>query len=166
FPFIGNGKAIALVADAADRQAVLDAAAKLADAFGVDAAALQESGHLIVNGVDVGLLNYKAWDQGRITIFFDLGSIPMERQAYAYRKLLEQNLLLPRTFGTYAIIPGTGHGALAYTFDFSDGLNGYVLARNICETLKQYKSMEKSLHNASQDSRQRMDSSLKSSLGL
>lgn len=141
--------------------------AELADAFGVDAAALQESGHLIVNGVDVGLLNYKVWDQGRITIFFDLGSIPAARQAEAYRKLLEQNLLLPRTFGTYAIIPGTDHGALAYTFDFSDGLDGYALAKNICETLKQYKSMEKSLQASSQNSRMRMGTSLKSSqIGL
>lgn len=117
---------------------------ELADAFGVDATALQETGHLIAHGVDVGLLSYKVWDQGRITIFFDLGSIPAVRQADTWRKLLEQNLLLPRLCGAYAIIPGTDHGALAYTFDVSDGLDGYALAKNICETLTQYKSMEKS----------------------
>lgn len=139
---------------------------ELADAFGVDAGALKESGHLVVNNVDIGLLNYNAWDQGRITVFFDLGSIPHSRQADVYRKLLEQNLLLPRTFGTYAIIPETGHGALAYTFDFTDGLDGYVLAKNICETLMQYKSVEKSLQEASQNGRLRGASLMSSGIGL
>ena len=152
---------------AAHEQRYTQLIVELADAFGVDAAALQESGHLIVNGIDVGLLNYKVWDQGRITIFFDLGSIPLAHQAETYRKLLEQNLLLPRTFGTYAIIPGTDRGALAYAFDFNDGLDGYVLAKNICETLQQYKSIEKSLQDARQSSRVRLGTSLNASgLGL
>ena len=139
---------------------------ELADAFGVDAAALKETGHLVVGGIDIGLLNYKMWDQGRITVFFDLGTIPPARQAEVYRKLLEQNLLLPRTFGTYAIIPGTDHGALAYTFDI-DGLDGYGLAKNICETLSQYRSLERALQDASESSRLRMGTSLKSSgIGL
>lgn len=116
---------------------------ELADALGTDALALKASGHLRVGGFDIGLLSYKLWDDGRITIFFDLGAIPAARQAEVHRKLLEQNLLLCRTHGAYAIIPGTNHGALVYTFGLDERIDGYALAENICQTLRQYQGPDK-----------------------
>lgn len=125
---------------------------QLAGALSVDGKALKESGHLVVGSVDIGLINYQALDYGRITMFLDLGSIPAVREPEIHRRLLEQNFLLPRTFGTYALIPDNGHGALVYHFDIFDGIDGQALARIIFDLVDQYVDIERSLVNADRDS--------------
>jgi hypothetical protein len=118
---------------------------ELAEALDVSADDLKELRHLVIDGVGVSLINYGVWDPGRITIVVDLGPIPIPHQLNVYRRLLEQNILLPRTFGTFAVIPDNGHGALSYSFDMLDKLNGKSLAIQIGEIIKEYASIEKSL---------------------
>jgi len=125
---------------------------ELAQVLAVDAKVLKESGHLVVGGVDIGLINYHALDYGRITMFLDLGSIPAARQPEIHRRLLEQNLILPRTFGTYALIPDNGHGALVYHFDIFDSVDGQALARIMSDLVEQYVDIERSLTDADRDS--------------
>lgn len=125
---------------------------QLAEVLAVDANILKESGHLVVGSVHIGLINYHALDYGRITMFLDLGSIPAARQSEVHRRLLENNLMLPRTFGTYALIPDNGHGALVYHFDIFGGIDGQTLARIIFDLVDQYVGIERSLVNADRDS--------------
>jgi hypothetical protein len=116
---------------------------ELSEAIGVPTNDLKESRHFVMDGVGVSLISYGAWDPGRITVIVDLGAIPGTHQADVYRRLLEQNILLPRTFGTFAVIPDNGHGALSYNFDMFD--TGEVLAMQIDGIIKQYVSIEKSV---------------------
>jgi Tir chaperone protein (CesT) family len=128
---------------AAHEQAVDRTLSELAEALSVDAKALKASRHLIVRNIDVGVIDYGADDWGRITLFFDLGAIPSIRQKDAYRKLLELNLILPRSHGTFCLIPGNGHVALAYQFDlFDEAVTGLSLARVIGDVLDQHTSNE------------------------
>jgi len=101
--------------------------------------------HLIVEGIDIGLVDYGELDLGRITLFMDLGSFPESQNTAVYRQLLEQNLALPRTFGTFALNPDNGHAALLYSLEFSDELDGKHLASIIGELVEQYRTIEQSL---------------------
>ncbi|MDQ0083828.1 hypothetical protein J2W35_004194 [Variovorax boronicumulans] len=118
---------------------------ELAAALNVDSDALRGSGHLIINGVDIGLLDYGLHDPGRMTLFFDLGAIPASREAAVCRQLLETNLLLPSSFGTFAIIPDNGHAAIVYRFDTLDGVDGITLAQAIFDVLEKHAGIENAL---------------------
>jgi Tir chaperone protein (CesT) family len=116
---------------------------ELAQELAVDPEALLASRNLIVGDVDVGIVDYGAADYGYLTIFLDLGPIPAAREGAVNRRLLEQNLILPRTFGTFAVIPDNGHAALAYRFDIFDGTDGKAVANVIRDAVNQQMSLEK-----------------------
>jgi Tir chaperone protein (CesT) family len=124
---------------------------ELAKAFSVDAKALKASRHLVVRNMDIGVIDYGQNDWGRITVFFDLGAVPAARQSDVYRNLLKQNLILPRSFGTFCLIPDNGHVAVAYHFDLWEGdVTGLSLATFICDVVDRHASIESSLRKAQQ----------------
>jgi len=146
--------------ESAHQQRYAELIAELAEIFSVDATVLKEFGHLIVNGVHVGLVDFGSADLGWITVLFDLGPIPDTQSHAVYRQLLEQNVRLPSSFGVFAIIPDNGHGALVYRFDLAGNVNGRTLARHIHEVSAAYAKLENIFEevarNRQTDSQQRL----------
>jgi hypothetical protein len=119
---------------------------ELAQELSLDPDELLASGRLSARGVDVAIVNHGAADYDHLTIFLDLGPIPPAREDAVNRSLLERNLGRPGTFGTFAVIPDTGHAALSYRFGSLDGITGEKVANVMRKAVDQHSNLESPQH--------------------
>jgi hypothetical protein len=111
---------------------------EMAETLGVDPISFLETNTLAIGGINVAFIHYGPFDPDHLTCCLEMGEAKEETLVNAYRVMLEQNVALPGSCGSFGLIPDSGRPALLLRLSLDSNLTSAKLLAVVEQLILRY----------------------------
>jgi hypothetical protein len=111
---------------------------EMAETLSVDPISFLETNTLAIGGINVAFIHYGPFDPGHLTCCLEMREMKEEALVDAYRVMLEQNVSLPGSCGSFGLIPDSGRPALLLRLGLDANLTSAKLLAVVEQLILRY----------------------------